>query len=440
MKKNIIAIFTVLLFFNLVSITHSATINISGGGYNQISTAMAAGNPGDIIVITDNNIYYEDTISPSVTDMTIKGKGAKPTIIEYLTLPVSPVFDFNSVASNSVLENLKIIITNKNTEAINLSSVNNITLKDLEIIGPGRGISMAPAIDNDQSSDTKIIGCKIYGFNHGIFMNTGGGGPTYAKIFYNIITDCAGGIEIGSFQGENHIYNNTIINNNYGLTIFDSYVMDQNNRIYNNIIYNNYVNDIRLSGSAMTYRNYFNNNCYQTYINNNPSSALAYFANNLNLNPQFDITKNDYSLLSTSPCIDAGYPIDYCQYNFCFFNDLVKNECIDIGAKEHGTINKTFGNYTTLSANNLTIGKSTTITISDLTRITDKNINVKAVIYDLNSKIVKELHNSTVPSSSNITLTWNGKDSNNEYLGAGIYLLKVYLGTIEETKKIFFIP
>ena len=77
--------------------------------------------------------------------------------------------------------------------------------------------------------------------------------------------------------------------------------------------------------------------------------------------------------------------------------------------------------------------------LTDLKEIAEDNIYVKVVIYDLQGKVVKNLCAKRIASSQNYKLTWDGKDEDGNYVGSGVYLLKVQLDSVVKTKKIFFV-
>jgi hypothetical protein len=121
----------------------------------------------------------------------------------------------------------------------------------------------------------------------------------------------AGGIY--SYHGIFTLTNNTISNNNAndngGGVWLSIYYDDAISNIYNNIVWNNSASqglDLYISNDGDTIDppspvNLFNNNFTDAYIQ---YWSTVSSADNINLNPQFDL--DGYHLTASSPCIDAG--------------------------------------------------------------------------------------------------------------------------------------
>ncbi len=232
-------------------------------------------------------------------------------------------------------------------------------------------------------------------------------------------------------------------NNNMGIKVVSVTVAIKDSlHLYNNICYNNGGNNIDIRSTSITtwLDAYIKNNNYNN-LNYSNLSCLDLTDNIQGRYPDFeDSYIGNFQLRSSSPCIDAGKNINYTSFGFPELDSIVQ-KIRDIGAIESGKIEDlSESGYITLSDNNLTIGQETEITITKLNRITSTTIHIKAQILDIRGRIVSTLMNSDVSAKADVTLKWGGKNIKNEYVGAGIYLLKVYMGTIHETKKIFFIP
>lgn len=131
----------------------------------------------------------------------------------------------------------------------------------------------------------------------------GGRRPT---ISYNLIhdnkTDYNTGAGIYTQNSNAHIFNNTIINNNFnGIWAQGN---SGNHRIFNNIIANNADFSIKFDdgGDEPPYFEYNN-----LWGNAEIAEGLEPSATNISVDPLFESTEN-YSLSKESPCLDAGDP------------------------------------------------------------------------------------------------------------------------------------
>lgn len=432
--KKIIFIISILNLFCMNNLS-ATSYTISGGGTGTLSTKIGTLSIGDTLVILDNAIYYEPGLAIGTSDITIKGnENAKPTI--YCTSPMTAV-QINIYGIT--LQNVKIIQPNTNYHAVEVND-NNITIKNCEIIGStGNTVS---GIFNYDHNNIYIFNCNIKNFNHGIY-NEGFAGSDGIKIYYNTIEYCTFGIYYQTTRSFQDIKNNTIVNNTYGLYITNVNIPGTEFKVINNIFYYNSAHDVSLRAGTSTFTVNYYNNCYAVLYNNNTGLITFNPSGNLNNDPLLtDRYNRDYTLQANSPCIDAGCELDYCEDGGpCYLNLIVVNELRDIGANEYEAPDEEPATgtpeYVTISANNLTKDKTTTITIKELNRIDTKEVHVKASISDLTGRVVRTLYNKTVSSSSSIQLIWDGKNNENKYVGSGVYFLKVHAGPVAKTMKIF---
>lgn len=446
-RGNNLIILIILLLFLSYFILHAANTHyISGGDYYKISSTIQTANSGDTIIITDSKEYYENQIYIQSNNITLKGAdGQMPTIRDLGFLPL--IFITNTW--NITIENIRIIRTNKTTSyGISISSANNNTIQNCEISGEDIINTDSKGIYIYDANNNFIINCIISDLKNGIEIYHSMW-STDNYIFYNTIYNCSNGIYYNNWQDNQHIYNNTLIRNVNGI----AFTPPSNNPwiyIKNNIIFNNTKWDMFFISSAMSYDVDIEHNCYFSITNESTLININTFEN-INHNPKFiDYAKDNFYLTPESPCIDTGMDINYGNdYGFHFLDEdkFLYNNKRDIGAHEYILEKEPEepplppkSEYIELSANNLTIGKETRITLKDLRLINSKNVYIKTVIYDLKGKLIKNLFDQNVSPANNVTLTWNGKDSNGEYVGAGVYLLKVHMGSINKTRKIFFVP
>ncbi len=68
-----------------------------------------------------------------------------------------------------------------------------------------------------------------------------------------------------------------------------------------------------------------------------------------------------------------------------------------------------------------------------------KHANVSIIIYDLlGEEIIKLIDNKEYERGYN-TITWNGLDKNNNLITAGIYIMQIHMGSVEQHKKLIFL-
>ena len=410
MKKYLICFLVLFILIPFCNIY--ALIPISGGGTNQIMSAVGSAPPGEVIQIQDSMTYNESAINFSITasNVTIEAApGQTPTLVH--TVP-GPLINVNA---------------------------NNVTIKNLRMIGNPTSID-AIYINGDYC---KVINCTISGFTNGIQAYS----VVDVLLAYNTIYGCRSGIYVWDPTMPNpiiNVFNNTVVNNSfYGIVIIDTQsATTPMAYVKNNIAFNNGITDINLDSTPFGVLSvYLENNCYQNIA---PTMLALYEAANININPMLS---GDYSLLSGSPCIDAGANIDYASYGV-FSPDVpvISGSARDIGANEGaGAGAFDTSTHVKLSANKIFPGKTTTISLVDLNKLSgnengnEDKVYVKATVHDLMNRLVRRLCDETVTASAGKSFTWDGKDSNGKYVGASVYILRVQLGSTVRTRKIFFV-
>lgn len=486
MKKLIlVGIFILFLFSTLPAAI--LTVNKTTGPYTTISSALSNASEGDIIEITDASVYTE-TLTIDKNFITLR---ALPDLYPTLQSSIAYTNLITISSSNVIIENLKIEITVSPQTGIKIFGSKNI-IKNCEIIGTNIYIQYGIYIENstisnkiemctitevsnaiyigEYSRDANINNNTIFNCGFGVYVKGSRENLIYKnsiynmsldgiviedslsfssnnKIFYNTIYNCnAAGIVFANLEYMQQVYNNTIVENEQGLYIgppsnnYDIYIK-------NNIIFYNNVYDICFDTGTMSITALLYNNCYNVMTNvmTNLGSATISNINNINNEPAFvDINNNDFHLLSHSPCIDNGIDIDY----FLLFGvDMPVYNRRDIGAYEFFPVEESSippareqSDYIRLSSNSLTIGEETSIFIVNLNQVSKDPVFLKIRIFDLRGRIIKDIYEGTTSPDTIIQLHWDGKDENNNYVGAGLYILKAQINNITTTEKIFFIP
>ncbi len=423
--------FFVICSYDLYSAATTWTVKKSGGGdFTSISVAISNAIPGDTIEIIDGEIYNENLVIFINTIILRGAPGQTPTIENQGS---SHTITINNGITGVIIDNL-IIKNNILMNTVYMSNASGNTIKNCKMTG---STSMGIGVYIIDGPNNKIVNCSISDFNNGIMLNsTSGSVSTY--IFYNTIYNCNNAIYFQNFNGDQFIFNNTIVDNGTGININGPTVGGYYYYFKNNII-NNSGDDLFLNiNGTNSYNCNFANNCYVQVNNMNPGYIFENNeGGNINQDPQLNV---DYTLMSGSPCIDAGVSIDYAAYGVSADVPAAIGPR-DIGAHESSSSAPgafETAKYVKLSANKLTPGKETTISI-DLDKFGKDKVYVKASIYDLRGRLVKKLYEDSVLTSGPPNITWDGKNSFNQYVGSSVYLLKVQLDNIMRTRKIFFV-
>lgn len=140
----------------------------------------------------------------------------------------------------------------------------------------------------------------------------------------------------------------------------------------------------------------------------------------LEATPQFvDHGNGDYHLSENSPCIDAGdpnSPLDpdgtRADMGFYYYNQQTDHSGTDIPTN-HVSLSNYPNPFNPTGAGR---GPSTTIEFSSVKELT----NPKLEIFNTKGQLVKQF--SQLDGTS---VTWNGKDSNNQPVSAGIYFYRL---------------
>jgi len=237
------------------------------GNYTNIQDAIDDAADGDtVFVYDDSSPYYEDVII-SGKSLNIIGEDKKSTIVK----GSFTIGSYNSIINLSIDNSYRIwgIKLSSNNKIINCifytKGNNSASFHQIWINGNNNKISKC--IFKDDST-----GCLVYGKSNNIISNN-----TFRNLFWiaidvlglncynntivdNFITKCHYGIH-GLACNDNLIFNNTMINNDFGTIIESGYSS------YNNIIRNN---------------NFLNNKCGLRILSDNCNNLIFHnnFVNN----------------------------------------------------------------------------------------------------------------------------------------------------------------
>lgn len=172
------------------------------------------------------------------------------------------------------------------------------------------------------------------------------------NVFYNNTATEGGGAIYAGLQAHPAIYNNTFAYNTADTDGGGVYIYEDNSAlsIKNNIFYDNEANDdnasydggglyIRaaLSDGVVDYNAFYINTPHNVYTSGSAKAPESIGSNNTSVNPLFtDVSIDDYTLLVSSPMIDAGEDLS----SDSVITDIVGNSrpqgvSYDIGAYEY---------------------------------------------------------------------------------------------------------
>jgi len=179
------------------------------------------------------------------------------------------------------------------------------------------------------------------------------GGLTIANnLFHDNTATEGGGAVYAGLQAYPVIYNNTFAYNTADTDGGGVYIYEDNSAlsIKNNIFYDNEANDdnashdggglyIRaaLSDGVVDYNAFYINTPHNVYTSGSAKAPEAIGASNMSVNPMFtDVSIDDYTLLVSSPMIDAGEDLssDFVLADIVG-NSRPQGDAYDIGAYEY---------------------------------------------------------------------------------------------------------
>ncbi len=190
----------------------------------------------------------------------------------------------------------------------------------------------------------------------------------------------------------------------------------------------------------------------ETGIITNNNGTVYWLEGNIDSEPLFLGTgEYPYSLSDDSPCVNAGTP-DTTGLNLPEFdlagNPRIFGGRIDMGAYENQNVVVGIEDYFELhpaaagfKLSNFPNPFNPKTTISFYT--TESTENTEITIYNIKGKKVKTLECgeslATIADGVGYSISWDGKDENNQPVSSGIYLYKLKAGDFEETKKMILI-
>ena len=287
--------------------------------------------------------------------------------------------------------------------------------------------------------------------------------------FFNNWADETSGAGAIIISRTNLTISNSIIANNTGRS--NGAILQQNSsnlNIENCTIYNN--ENTNTSGG--TIRNQTNSNLvvHNTILGGNivttagTTTTTSYSriigftgTGNITTDPKF-VTESEglgytfltdsshWTLADGSPCIDKGNPAtdyddiaDPAKPGYALYpsKGTVRN---DMGAYGGGGSNALNDNdpYDVPTPTNLAVYTypnpfNPSLNIKLAIKNTNQRLNV--AVYNIKGQKVTELYND-LPTSTNMTLLWNGKDDNNIPAASGVYFIKAYTPTEQSTQKV----
>ena len=244
----------------------------------------------------------------------------------------------------------------------------------------------------------------------------------------------------------NFIMNKTTISNNISDTQNLIYLEGSCACLLNSIIWNNDPAIIKgINVSSNDYNLLFSHNDIQGGIDSLDIQGdynLQWLEGNIDADPLFlDPESNDFSLQSTSPCIDSG--IAYFAWEEQIFIDMEEDTywgiAPDMGAFEYGMIENDenviqFPTTTSLDQNYPN-------PFNPETRINfrlPKESEVKLIIYNIKGQRIKTLFKGNKQRGKH-SLFWDGRDDAGKNLGSGIYFYKLSAGKQEIIKKMMLL-
>jgi len=423
---------------------------------NEISNNTASVNTGGIGIWDNSNAYLEGNTISNNTGYDIGGVGigdSSPTLIdneisENTATPGggSGVYIQNN-SSPELIGNL-IYDNIANTQAGGIIIYNSGThctiIEDCEIVGniagtTGGGISM-------QNAGANITSCIISNNEAGSY---GGGlyiisssnvNLSYSSIYSNSAASDGGGIE--NSTSSPMITNCTIYGNEApgcgsqidcwsgGLEAVNTIIggSSSNGSIYFNTSSHsfNYCDFINSVGPDFAGSSVPQNLGVISSSNANDDPCDEFM--NILLDPQFvDQANDDFHLTEYSPCIDAGNPelspdpdgsiTDIGRY---YFHQTEIEENIIVQSQDY--LHQNYPNP---------FNPETTISFS----VAHAHSSVELVIYNIKGQKVKSFNSAQEDSSGKYSITWNGKDENNEPVSSGIYFYKLKTDNFEKTRK-----
>ncbi len=238
------------------------------------------------------------------------------------------------------------------------------------------------------------------------------------------------------------IINSTIYNNTATIGGV-SYIYDSHPVFVNTIIWNNTPEAFQFSdydqySNSLTCA-YSNIEGGEEDIINSEYATINWLDGNIESDPMFnDPYVNDFTLVSGSPCIDAG--TDFFEWNDETLVDMSTDEYFgiapDMGAYEYEVTNV---NDEIIVSNESIILSNYPNPFNPVTTIsfstTDITEEMELIIYNLKGQKVKSFLINQLTNSPVQQVIWNGNDGSNKPVSSGIYFYKLRAGKFEKVNK-----
>ncbi|MDP8202240.1 MAG: FlgD immunoglobulin-like domain containing protein [Candidatus Tenebribacter burtonii] len=273
--------------------------------------------------------------------------------------------------------------------------------------------------------------------------------PKFINCLFSYNQSDFGGAVYSAGYSSAKFINSTFVRNNaiYGGGAYYA-ISDFNVEIYNSIFYFNtsdedVQNQIYIgSSSSGTYIKYSaiqfgSDGIYCHPVNIQP----PYFENNIFSDPQFADSYNDFTLLSSSPCINSGtldLPIGIELPEYDLDGNLrIYEDIIDMGCYEwQGT--GTTDDFILIAGSKLSnypnpFNPTTTIKFE-----LAESGKIDLSIYNIKGQKVKTLIN-TFTKRGQLEINWNGKDNHGKSVASGQYVVKLQHNGKETATKIMLL-
>ncbi len=331
----------------------------------------------------------------------------------------------------TILNNeIELACNNGEQECITISNSYNCTIKGNNVHHNGMGTNGGEGIDVKQGShDIDVFQNVVHHLNEriGIYTDAWDSHTYNINVYQNVVHDCGNNgmvvqSEMGGLIEYVSFYNNIIYHNKYdgiavgSVTASDTvsstpvrHINISNNTIYQNgsylggwaygilvdnpdandvIIRNNicYRNDAQIAIQQLGEERVVDHNLI---FGNNAALGSLYGSDSIIGNPLFvDSSTYNFHLLSTSPAIDRGSPIDVPDFDFDD-NSRPLGEGFDIGAFEYSPTSILQGNIDSIDFVKIYPNPVTDIIYVIIKKFPAKDYTFE--FYDLNGRLVKNM-------------------------------------------------
>ncbi len=241
------------------------------------------------------------------------------------------------------------------------------------------------------------------------------------------------------------ILNSTIIDNitTRGAAIVNYFNSVEEPYLINSIVYNNEPGQIQLGYPAGRMKILHVDHCDveggEEGVLQYENALLYWEEGNIDENPLFTGSgENPFTLMETSPCIDAG-TLDFPVYFEMPETDLAGNprvsgDFIDMGCYEYQYPGSEEENEISETGNRLWCYPNPFNPETTIGFYLEKEAEVDIKIYNIRGQLVKELH-SGIMEMGRHNIIWHGDNESGSQAGSGVYFYQLKAGDLVKTKK-----